>query len=182
MYVGPALKNINGSSVINKNIYQFHLRTKQLTAVPYKLQNSWEEIFDVPNPRHIVYEQTHKTMPDSKLHIFHFKFPYKIIATNRMLYIWGIQSSQLCKLCCEDPESLDHLFWYCPYVARFWSQVQEWLKNCNIYLELTLQIAILGDLTSHSQSINSIIIILAKKSIFNLQSVEAMRIERFSTL
>lgn len=44
-----------------------------------------------------------------------------------------------------------------------------------------LQIAILGDLKSHCQSINNIIIILAKKCIFNLQSVEAMRIERFST-
>ena len=88
-----------------------------------------------------------------------------------MLYIWGIQSSQLCRFCCEEAESVDHLFWYCPYVACFWSQVQEWLKNCNIYLELTLQIAILGDLKS--QSINNIIIIL--------QSVEAMRIERFIT-
>uniref|UniRef100_A0A8C7FVB6 Poly(A) specific ribonuclease subunit PAN2 n=1 Tax=Oncorhynchus kisutch TaxID=8019 RepID=A0A8C7FVB6_ONCKI len=40
------------------------------------------------------------------------------------------------------------------------SQVQEWLKNCNIYLELTLQLALLGDLKSHSQSINNIIILL----------------------
>ena len=31
--------------VINKNIYQFHLRTKNLTTMPYKLQNGWEEIF-----------------------------------------------------------------------------------------------------------------------------------------
>ena len=42
------------------------------------------------------------------------------------------------------------------------SQIQEWLKNCNIYLELTLQIALLGDLESHNQSINNIIILLAK--------------------
>ena len=94
-----------------------------------------------------------------------------------MLYIWVIQSSQLCRFCCEEAESLDHLFWY---VACFWSQVQEWLKNCNICLELTLQIAIMSDLKSHSQSINNIIIILAKTFIFNLQSVEAMRIERFN--
>ena len=82
---------------------------------------------------------------------------------------------------CGEAESLDHLFWYFSYVARFWSQVQEWLKNCNICLELTLQAAILGDLKSRSQSINNIRIILAKMFIFNLQSVEAMRIERFRT-
>ena len=52
---------------------------------------------------------------------------------------------------------------------------------CNIYLELTLQIVLLGGLKSHSQSINNIIILLAKNGIFNLQSVETMRIERFRT-
>ena len=124
--------------VINKNIFQFNLRNQKLTAVPYKLQNSWEEIFDVPIPWHMVYELTRKTTPDSKLWIFKFKLLYKILAANRMLHKWGIQSSQLCTFCCEEAESLDNLFWYCPYVARFWSQVQEWLKNCNIYLELTL--------------------------------------------
>ena len=47
------------------------------------------------------------------------------------------------------------------YVTCFWSQVQEWLKNCNIYLEVTLQIALLGDLKSHSQLINNIMILFA---------------------
>ena len=78
-------------------------------------------------------------------------------------------------------ESLDNLFWYCPYAPRFRPQVQEWLKNCNIYLQRMLEIAILGDLKSHSQSMNNIIIILTKMFIFNLQSVEAMRTERSST-
>ena len=122
-----------------------------------------------------------KIMPDSKHIMFPFKLSYRILAKHRMLFIWGIQSSQLCRFYCEEAESLDHLFCYCPYVARFWSQVQERLKNYNIYLEITLQTAILGDLKSHSQSINNIIILLAKHFIFNLQSVETMRIERFST-
>ena len=161
LYVGIKEHKWLKKSVINKNIYPFHLRTKKRTAVPYKLQNSWEEIFDVPIPWHMVYELIRKTTPDSKLHIFQYKLLYKILATKRMLYIWRIHSSQLCRFCCEEAESLDHLFWYCPYVAHFWSQVQEWLKNWNICLELTLQIAILGDLKSHSQSINNIIIILA---------------------
>jgi hypothetical protein len=39
----------------------------------------------------------------------------------------------------------------------------------------------LGDLKSHSQLINNILILLAKRFIFNLQSVETMRIERFRT-
>ena len=69
-------------SVINKNIYQFNLRTKKLTAVPCKLQNSWKEIFDVTIPWHMVYELIRKTTPDAKFHIFQFKLLYKILATN----------------------------------------------------------------------------------------------------
>ena len=55
------------------------------------------------------------------------------------------------------------------------------MKNYNIYLILTLQIAILGDLKSPSQSINNIIILLAKMFLFNFQSVGTMRTERFRT-
>ena len=129
--------------------------------------------------RQMVYELIWKTTPDSKHRIVLFKSLYNVLATNRMLYIWGIQQSQPCQFCCEETESLEHLFWYCAYVACFWSQVQEWLKNCNIYPELTLQIAILGDLKSHSHTNNNIKLLLAKMFIFNLQSVETMRIQRF---
>jgi hypothetical protein len=36
--------------VINYKVYQFNLRTKNLTDAPYRLQNSWEEIFVVTIP------------------------------------------------------------------------------------------------------------------------------------
>jgi hypothetical protein len=44
---------------INGKTYQFHLKTKLLTAAPYSLYNSWEEISDVPIPWHMVYELIH---------------------------------------------------------------------------------------------------------------------------
>jgi hypothetical protein len=91
-----------------------------------------------------------------------------------MLFKWGIKPSKLCRFCCKETESMDNL--YCTHVACFWSQVQEGLKNCNIYLELTLQIALLRYLKSHSQSINNIITLLAKMFIFDLQSVETPHI------
>ncbi|CDQ89851.1 unnamed protein product [Oncorhynchus mykiss] len=107
---------------MNKKVYQFHLKTKKLTDVPLTavqltaVQNSWEEMFDVPIPWHMVYEIIGKMTPDSKLRIFQFKLLYKILENNRMLYIWGIHPSQLCRFCCEETESLHNLFWYCPHV------------------------------------------------------------------
>ena len=47
---------------INRKVYQFHSRTRMLTTVPYRLQNSWEEIFDVPIPWYRVYELIYTTL------------------------------------------------------------------------------------------------------------------------
>ena len=122
--------------------------------MPYRLQNCWEEIFDVSIPWQMVYELIRKT-PDSKLTIFQCILLYKILATNRMLYM-GDTNFPALQILPRREQVIRSFFWYCPYVACFWSQVQERLKNCNIYLELTLQIALLGDLKSHCQSINNI--------------------------
>ena len=64
-----------------------------LTAVPHRLQNSCEEIFDVPILWYRVYELIYKTMQDSRLCAFQLKLLYRFLATNKMLNIWGIKSS-----------------------------------------------------------------------------------------
>ena len=117
-------------------------------------------------------------MQDSRRRAFQLKLLYRILATNTMLNIWGIKSLKLCRFCCEDTESTDHLFWYCPQVACFWSQVQEWLKMHNIDLKLTLEIILLGDLERPCQSITNILILLEKVFIFNSQSVDSIRLDR----
>ena len=74
----PYIKDTNwlkGTS-INRKIYQFHLRTKTLTAAPYRLQNKCEEICNVPIPRHMVYELVQKTTLHSTLRVFQLKWLY----------------------------------------------------------------------------------------------------------
>ena len=49
----PNIKDRNwqrNKNSLNWKVYQFHLRTRILTTVPYRLQNSCEEISDVPIP------------------------------------------------------------------------------------------------------------------------------------
>ena len=121
----------------------------------------------------------YKTRQDSRLCAFQVKLLYRILTTNKMLNIWGIKSPKLCRFCCEDTESIDHLFLYCPQVACFWSQVQEWLKIHSIDLKLNLEIVLLGVLERPGQSITNILILLVKVFIFNTQSVDSMRLDRF---
>jgi hypothetical protein len=105
---------------INRKVYQFHLRTRMLTAAPYRWQNSWEEIFYVQIPWYRVYEFIYKMTQGLRLRTFQLKLLYRILATKKILNIWGIQSSKLCRFCCGDTESIDHLFWYWPKVPCFW--------------------------------------------------------------
>ena len=95
-----------------------------------------------------------------------------------MLNIWGTKSSKLCRFCCKDTESIEHLFWYCPQVACFWSQVQEWLKMHSSDLILTLEIVLLEYLERPGQSITNIPILLVTVFIFNSQSVDSIRLDR----
>ena len=58
-----------------------------MTAVPYKLQNSWEEIFDVPIPWHMVYELT----PMQNFTFFNLNYYTKflqLIECVRYIYIY----------------------------------------------------------------------------------------------
>ena len=59
----PNIKDQNwrkSKNSINRKVYQCQLKTRMLTAVPYRLQNSWEEICDLPIPWHWVHELIYK--------------------------------------------------------------------------------------------------------------------------
>ena len=72
--------------VINKEIYQFHFRTKQCTAVPYRLQNRWEEIFDVPIPWHMVYELVRNKEILDSTEFFDLNYIKFLSSTERYIY------------------------------------------------------------------------------------------------
>ena len=128
----------------------------------------------------MVYEQVQNKTRDSTLTSFSIDIIIQFLP--RTEYYSLIRQSHLCRFCCKETESIDHLFWYCTYAACFWSQVQEWLKeNHNMQLKWTLQIAVLGNVESHSQSKNNIMILAVKVFIFSSQSVDTIRFERLKT-
>ena len=100
----------------------------------------------------------------SRLCAFQLRLLYRIHQQNVEYLVHTISPW---KCCFEDTESTDHLSWYCPQVACFWSQVQKWLKINSIDLKLTLEIVLLGD---H--------LLLVKVFIFNSQSVDSIRLDR----
>ena len=63
-----------------------------------------------------------------------------------------------------------HLFFYCPYVARLWTEIKNWLKTLYIDLAFTPFGVLFGLLDEDSTPFMNTIILLAKILIFKTQS------------
>jgi len=69
-----------------------------------------------------------------------------MIATKKFLYLYHIENNPHCRFC-EEEEDLRHLFYFCPFVYKFWLSVQVWLKMARIELTITPQTIVLGHFT-----------------------------------
>ena len=65
---------------------------------------------------------------DTKLHSFQYKYLMHIVPNNEKLFKYGMIESSLCDFCSTTPESNIHLFWECPNVQPFWTQMKKNLK------------------------------------------------------
>ena len=61
---------------------------------------------------------------DSKLRSLQYKLLDWAIPTNKYLFQHKFKNSDLCYFCHETTESLEHLFWLCPKVKKFWDEVK----------------------------------------------------------
>ena len=167
---------------INKEIYNFHMSSKDLRAIPYRIHSKWENLFDVPIPWNQVFNLIYKTTLDSYSRYFQFKLIYNYLATKKMLNVWGIEQTNLCRFCEEEIESSPHLFWYCSTVALFWSNVQKLFSDNNKTLTLDIFRIIMGDLEGENRTINNKVILFGKIFIFKTQTIESLNIRRFKAL
>ena len=60
---------------------------------------------------------------DAKIQYFQFRYLHRIIGTNDFLFRIKIKDSPLCSFCKVENETLEHLFWFCPNVRRFWEEI-----------------------------------------------------------
>ena len=67
-----------------------------------------------------IYNKVYKTSVDVKLRWFQMRLLYRILPTNRLLYIKHIKDNGFCNFCNVEEQNLDHLFWDCPFVELFW--------------------------------------------------------------
>ena len=64
---------------------------------------------------------------DSGLIWFNFRIVHRILGTNKYLHMSKIKNSPLCSVCEGEPETIKHLFFYCPHVNVIWQTLSDWI-------------------------------------------------------
>jgi hypothetical protein len=82
-----------------------------------------------------IFDTVFKITKDSKLLWFQYRINHRILGTHLLLSKMNIRQDNRCTFCKTFPESILHLFWDCPYIKQFWTQLRNYIINqCNIHL------------------------------------------------
>ena len=67
---------------------------------------NWKQIYVMP----------YKSTTDSTLRNFQYKYIQRIIGTNKYLFKCNLSNTNLCDMCSEHIETIEHLFWECKHI------------------------------------------------------------------
>ena len=114
-----------------------------------------------------VYKSIMCTTKDTGLIWFALRIIHRIIGTKVYLNKLKISDDKYCSICLHEPESITHLFFDCPLVARIWSSLSFWiLQKTGKRIHFDKETVILGHMSD--DKIINLIIMLVKKCIFSL--------------
>ena len=131
--------------------------------------NKWNEIYQEMDWKAIFLKPI-KTTQDSKLRWFQLRIIHRIIPTNRYLCLRKITNNSSCSFGCGDEETIEHLFYDCPIVQLFWTDVLEWIRSRCIHCDnfiFTKELIIFGlKSNTFTDKVMDLIILLAKWHIY----------------
>ena len=123
-----------------------------------------------------IFKLPFKVTKDSQLQWFQTKILHRILGTNHLCKKMKIVASERCTFCKEQTETIQHLFYECNVVKRFWDNLRTFIsEQCfGIQPAWSKNDIIFGNI-KFDNTLNKIIL-LAKKFIFNqkFRSVEPL--------
>ena len=136
------MEQISKLKSANKYFYNKQLN-KVAENLVIKPHVKWEqEMIDI-NWK-IVHTLPCKSIINTKLRAFQYKYLMKILPNNRFLYKCNITSTSLCDFCNMYIESNKHLFWECLVSRSFWTELEVFLNEKRININLNYQTISLG--------------------------------------
>lgn len=121
------------------------------------LDFNWKQAYS--NPR--------SATKDSGLIWFNYRIIHRILGTNKILHMCKIKNSPLCSICFLEPETITHLFFYCPSIFRIWLLMSDWIfRKSGERIVFDAKTVIFGVPEKKYLAIN-LIIMLVKRHIFS---------------
>ena len=116
---------------------------------------------------------THK-IQDIKLKWFQLRIIHRCLGTNVILKEIGVRSDDKCSFCGMQKDKIEHMFWYCSVVERFWNGLIDLFKTkCNnaSNAKVTLLLVLLGhDKEIRTDRVFDFIILFAKYYIYSCKT------------
>ena len=75
------------------------------------------------------FHQLKQSSTDTKLIWLQFRILHNILTTNRSVSKFKAGQSELCEFCHSHSETIQHLFWNCREVQKFWNELSKLLST-----------------------------------------------------
>jgi len=115
----------------------------------------------------VVFNRIYVCTKSSKLQEFQFKFLHNILVNHHYLYKWKLSQSNLCVMCKNEIETLDHMTWECKHIKTFWKDFISFVQNI-FHITLAKEDVYLG----LENKLLSMITIIAKQYVYNCMRYE----------
>jgi hypothetical protein len=114
--------------ISTKEVYSHLMKKKFKRATS---ENKWEEEtginYDTEQWEH-VYLLPYQITRDVKILSFQYKITHRILACKKNLKIWKIKTDNICDVCNNDVDGIEHYLVACPVLLEFWDSFFRWWK------------------------------------------------------
>ena len=99
----------------------------------------------------------------TKYRSFQYRILMRAIVTNKHLQRYSIKQSNVCTFCESKPETIEHLFWECTIVKKFWNEVRH---HFNMQMHLNVKNILFNIANSNPKVVENLILLIAKYHIY----------------
>jgi len=115
--------------------FLYNLQLSEIKNTNSNAENRWQNIFQNKELNWAkIYTLVFQTCTDTNLRCFQYKFIMRLTATNTYLFRCKLTSSNLCDLCNECDEDIEHLFWKCRVAQHLWNRLADYMHDKGILL------------------------------------------------
>ena len=165
------LNLVMNHSRFSRLTYNTFLESKQseINRVNARLREKWQR--DIGAFQENSLTQVIKATSSTRIRAFHYKLVNRILSTNKYLKLINVKNEDTCTFCAQEPETLAHMYWFCPRVQDYINAIKiDLLQHYHIDLHISAQNWFFP---SQLRALETCLISLAKMVIFEARLKEA---------